>query len=166
MYHCFERWAWFLERVEQWSYHSFDCRRSHDLRLSIVCRYSTYSPRRPTNTRSRVPIPKTNSIEAIPTQVGDWQFVFASLAGNHRRRFYEGTILSNAARNENDQWIVPTEVELFTERGRRSVTLSKRDAIDVMGFVIPLPSRPGTKYEKWERMATSTTTRRISMADG
>jgi hypothetical protein len=84
-----------------------------------------------------------------PTAEGDWQFTFASLSGHTRRRYCEGTIQTDAARFEDGQWIVPTQVELFTERGGRSVTLSLRDATEVMSFLLPLPARPSAEFEQW-----------------
>jgi hypothetical protein len=84
-----------------------------------------------------------------PTSEGDWQFTFASLSGQARRKYRIGTIQSVAARHENGQWIVPTQVELFTERGGRNVTLSQRDATDVMSFLLPLPARPSSAFEHW-----------------
>jgi hypothetical protein len=93
--------------------------------------------------------PDTISSEKPPTVDGDWQFTFESLSGQTRRKYCEGTIQTDIARYENGQWIVPTQVELFTERGRRSVTLSQRDATEVMGFMLPLPARPGAEFEHW-----------------
>ena len=93
--------------------------------------------------------PNTLGSERPPTSEGDWQFTFASLSGRARRKYSDGTIRTAAARHENGQWIVPTQVELFTERGARSVTLSLRNATEVMSFLLPLPARPGTVFERW-----------------
>lgn len=93
--------------------------------------------------------PGTFGLDHPPTTEGDWQFTFASLTGQTRRKYRDGTIQSAAARHENGQWIVPTQVELFTERGTRSVTLSQRDATEVMGFMLPLPARPNAAFEQW-----------------
>ena len=93
--------------------------------------------------------PSTVGSDGPPTSEGDWQFTFASLSAQTRRRYRDGSIRTEAARQENDQWIVPAQVELFTERGRRSVTLSRRDATEVMGFLLPLPARPNAAFENW-----------------
>jgi hypothetical protein len=93
--------------------------------------------------------PNTFGSEKAPTSEGDWQFTFASLNGQVRRKYRDGTIQTAAARHENGQWIVPTQVELFTERGGRIVTLSLRDAPEVMSFLLPLPARPNVSFEQW-----------------
>ena len=75
-----------------------------------------------------------------------WQDVrwrFASLAGQTRGKYRDGTIQAAAARHANGQWVVPTKVELFTERGGRRVTLSLHDATEVMSFLLPLPAPIG-----------------------
>ncbi len=68
--------------------------------------------------------PNTFGIDSPPISERNWQFTFASLADQARREYRDGTIQTAAARHENGQWVVPTQVELFTERGSRSVTLS------------------------------------------
>jgi hypothetical protein len=93
--------------------------------------------------------PNTFGSNRPPTSEGDWQFTFASLSGQARRTYRDGIIQTAAARHENGQWIVPTQVELFTERGGRSVTLALRDATEVMGFLLPLPPRPNAAFEQW-----------------
>lgn len=93
--------------------------------------------------------PDSYGPETQPTSDGDWQYTFASLSGNTRRKHCDGRIQQTAARYENGQWIVPTQVELFTERGKRSVTLARRDAKEVMGFLLPLPARPSAAFENW-----------------
>ncbi len=87
--------------------------------------------------------------EAPPTSEGDWQFLFASLAGHTRRRYWEGEIQTSLARFEGGRWIVPTRVALNTERGPKSVTLAVREATEVMSFLLPLPARPGHRFEDW-----------------
>ncbi len=71
--------------------------------------------------------PNTCGLDRPPTSEGDWQFTFATLSGQARREYRDGTIQTAAAHHENGQWIVPTQVELFTERGGRSVTRSLDD---------------------------------------
>ncbi len=93
--------------------------------------------------------PNTLGSDRPPTSEGDWLFTFDSLSGHSRRKYRDGTIQTSAARYEKGQWIVHTQVELFTERGGRSVTLSLRDEPEVMGFMLPLPARPNTSFEQW-----------------
>ena len=93
--------------------------------------------------------PDSLDSERAPTAEGDWVFTLASISSQTRRSYREGTIDNAAARFENGRWIVPTQVELFTERGGRSVTLSLRNATEVMGFLLPLPARPTVKFEQW-----------------
>ncbi len=93
--------------------------------------------------------PDTFDNSRSPTADGDWQFTFASLSGQARRKYREGTIQTGLARFEHGRWIVPAQVELFTERGRRSVMLSPRNATEVMGFLLPLPRRPSAEFEQW-----------------
>ena len=93
--------------------------------------------------------PDSSTSENPPTAEGDWSFTLASISGHKRRNYRDGTIQTTAARFEEGRWIVPTRVELFTERGRRGVTLSKRDATEVMSFLLPLPARPGIGFEQW-----------------
>ncbi len=93
--------------------------------------------------------PNTFGTDTVPTSVGDWQFTLASVVGRTRRAYLDGTIQTDAARHENGQWIVPASVELFTERGSRSVTLAPRDASEVMSFLLPLPARPDASFEQW-----------------
>jgi hypothetical protein len=93
--------------------------------------------------------PNTYVAKRPPTAEGKWEFTFASLAGHERRATRLGTIESKAARFENGHWIVPTQVSLFTERGKRNVMLARRDATEVTSFLLPLPARPGAAFEEW-----------------
>lgn len=84
-----------------------------------------------------------------PTAEGEWDFTFASLSGHTCRKRDYGKILSEAARFENGQWIVPTTVGLFTERGGRSVSIAPRHATEACGFLLPIPRRPGKEFLEW-----------------
>lgn len=95
--------------------------------------------------------PDTVETEAEPTSSGNWRFTLASLAGFESRRSEEGKILHSAARFEDQRWIVPAEVELFTERGKRCVTLAKTDAAEVTSFLLPVPRHPGKDHEQWSQ---------------
>ncbi len=94
-------------------------------------------------------LPDTLDSEIPPTRTGDWRFTFASISGNTQRRSIEGTIHADRERFENGRWIVPTEAEIFTQRGRRSVTLFRSSSTEVMGFILPLPANPDSKFEQW-----------------
>lgn len=83
-----------------------------------------------------------------PTAEGEWRFTLGSLAGRTRRTFEYGQVRSKDARLEDQRWIVPAEVLLFTERGGRIINLEK-DNRDVGGFLVSLPSRPGPKFLEW-----------------
>ncbi len=93
--------------------------------------------------------PNTHAAGRPPTAEGNWQFTLASLSGQTRRKQHEGTILTKFARHEHGQWIVPTHARLFTERGQRNVMLARREATEVMSFLLPLPPRPGPGFEEW-----------------
>lgn len=93
--------------------------------------------------------PDTLDSAVPPTTEGDWRFTLASLSGNTRRKYLDGIIQTDSVRYENGRWIVPSQVELFTQRGRRSVSLARSNATEVMGFLLPLPAHPGTEFEQW-----------------
>ncbi|MBK8001870.1 MAG: hypothetical protein IPK15_25005 [Verrucomicrobia bacterium] len=93
--------------------------------------------------------PNTHRGDKPPTAEGEWDYSFASLSGNTCRKRDYGTILTEAARFENGQWIVPTTVSLFTERGDRSVSIAPRNAKESFGFLLPIPRRPGKELLEW-----------------
>ncbi|HEX5221195.1 MAG TPA: hypothetical protein VFZ59_16650 [Verrucomicrobiae bacterium] len=93
--------------------------------------------------------PASTNLVTAPTAVGEWTFQLASLAGHTQRNSDTGTVATDKARLESGRWIVPTEVLLFTERGKRSVSLFRNDSREVFGFLLPLPRRPGKAFEAW-----------------
>lgn len=93
--------------------------------------------------------PNTLDQAKPPTAEGQWTFTFASLSGYTCRKRDLGTIRTEAARLEQGQWIVPTTVSLFTERGKRSVSLAPDGAQESFGFLLPLPRRPGREFLEW-----------------
>lgn len=93
--------------------------------------------------------PNTQSGDKPPTAAGEWEFTFASLSGHSQRKRDYGKILTESARFENGQWIVPTTVSLFTERGGRSVSIAPKDAKESFGFLLPIPRRPGKEFLEW-----------------
>lgn len=84
-----------------------------------------------------------------PTAAGEWTFQLASLSGYTQRNSDTGTVVTEKARLEGGRWIVPTEVLLFTERGKRSVSLYRNESKEVFGFLLPLPRRPGRAFLEW-----------------
>lgn len=93
--------------------------------------------------------PNTHRGDRPPTAEGSWDYTFASLSGNTCRALEPGRIESESARFENGQWIVPTTAGLFTERGRRSVSIAPKEAKEAFGFLLPLPRRPGPEFLEW-----------------
>jgi hypothetical protein len=93
--------------------------------------------------------PTTTNAAKPPTAEGEWTFQLASLSGYTQRNSDTGKVVTDKARLENGRWIVPTEVLLFTERGRRSVSLYRTETKDVFGFLLPLPRRPGKQFLEW-----------------
>ncbi len=93
--------------------------------------------------------PNTQRGDQPPTAEGEWDHTFASLSGHTSRKRESGKILSESARFENGQWIVPTTVSLFTERGGRSVSIAPKNAKESFGFLLPIPRRPGKEFLEW-----------------
>lgn len=93
--------------------------------------------------------PTTTNTATPPTAEGEWTFQLASLSGYTQRNSDTGKVVTDKARLENGRWIVPTEVLLFTERGKRSVSLYRNETKDVFGFMLPLPRRPGKSFQEW-----------------
>lgn len=121
---------------------------------ALLCRlFADVAPRidgRDLNLEVEFRFPNTHRSKKPPTAEGDdWEFTLASLAGQSRRKSRDGEIQTAAARFENGQWIVPTQVYLFTERGKRNVMLARRQATEVVSFLLPLPARPGHEFEEW-----------------
>ncbi len=120
---------------------------------ALLCRaLADVAPRidgRDLNLEVEFRFPNTHPAGQPPTAEGDWEFTLASLSGHTRRTQHEGTIHTQSARQEHGQWIVPTQAYLFTERGQRNVMLARREATEVMSFLLPLPPRPGPKFENW-----------------
>jgi hypothetical protein len=68
---------------------------------------------------------------------------------NHTQRKSEmGDLKIAEARFEDGRWIIPGSVYLFTMRGKRSID-AELGGKSVAGFIVPLPARPGKKYEQW-----------------
>jgi hypothetical protein len=87
-------------------------------------------------------VPATDS---LPRQI-----VLGSVNGETRiqRASTSGPLWLEDARLENGRWIVPGAVELFTERGKRSIEVRIGDST-VAGFILPIPRRPGREDLEW-----------------
>lgn len=92
--------------------------------------------------------PSTLPAERSPTAQGEWRFRLAALSGQTQRTYRDGKVRTDAARFENGRWVVPVEGYVFTERGRRVISL-QRDGKDEGGFLLALPARPGREYLEW-----------------
>ncbi len=75
-------------------------------------------------------------------------FTLSSVVRRVQRSSKTGTVDMPHIRCEDGRWIVPASVFLFTRRGWRCISLH-RDGKSLAGFIVPLPARPGTKYEEW-----------------
>ncbi len=83
-----------------------------------------------------------------PTATGEWSVQLDAISNQRQRDYRIGSVHTNAARLENDRWIVPTEVFLFTACDRRGLRLI-RDGQDVGSFLLPLPAHPKKNFETW-----------------
>ncbi len=90
-----------------------------------------------------------------PMSTEDWLFSLSSISGHEARKSKYGKIHSDLARLEDGQWIVPASIELFTERGGRLVTIAPQDSAETIGFLLPLPRRPGRNYLEWSDWLTN-----------
>jgi len=65
-----------------------------------------------------------------------------------QRRSERGLLLVSEAKLVSGRWVIPGSVDIFTTRGKRSmeVVLGGKSRA---GFIVPLPRRPGRKYEQW-----------------
>ena len=93
----------------------------------------------------RLPVDATNS----PAKgSGESSMSLHSVINHRGRKSSDGKLEPSKARLENGRWIVPGAVDLFTMRGLRSLDF-KLNGEEVMGFLVPLPARPGEKYLDW-----------------
>lgn len=71
-----------------------------------------------------------------------------SLAGQTSRGSETGELRPGEARLENERWIVPGEVAVFTQRGSRLLQI-QLNGEEVQGALVPLPARPGKPFLEW-----------------
>lgn len=93
----------------------------------------------------RLPVDVTDS----PAKgVGESSLTLSSVMNHRARKSQVGELKPARARLENGRWIVPGAVELFTMRGKRSIGF-KLNGKEIMGYLVPLPARPGKKFLEW-----------------
>lgn len=71
-----------------------------------------------------------------------------SISGGRSRRSWDGRMQHAAARMEDGRWLLPGEVFLPTERGKRLLEYML-DGKSRRGFLVPLPARPGHAQLSW-----------------
>lgn len=93
----------------------------------------------------RLPVGQTNPPTSV---IKDPKLTLGSVINHKQRKSEDGELRLAEARFENGRWIVPGSVRVFTMRGRRSI-YSQMGSESVQGFLVPLPARPGKKFENW-----------------
>ncbi len=93
----------------------------------------------------RLPVGETNSPAAA---TGDSHLRLGSLVNHTQRKSEMGELKIAESRFEAGRWVVPGSVHLFTMRGKRTFD-ANLGGKQVAGFMVPLPARPGTKFEQW-----------------
>ena len=93
----------------------------------------------------RLPVGFTNS---PATQTGESRFTLGSVVRHVQRKSRDGKLKLAESHLENGRWVAPGEVLLFTMRGQRSIDFVIGGK-SLGGFLIPLPARPGKKFEQW-----------------
>lgn len=93
----------------------------------------------------RLPAGETNAPASL---TGDSHFRFGSVVNHVMRKSEMGTLKLAEARFEEGRWIIPGTVPLFTMRGKRTFD-ADLGGRQVAAFMVPLPPRPGKKYEQW-----------------
>ncbi|MCC7191568.1 MAG: hypothetical protein IT444_02195 [Phycisphaeraceae bacterium] len=83
-----------------------------------------------------------------PLPEGSTKFTLGSVINNRQRASCSGTMNLKKARLEDNRWIVPAEVDLFTTRGRRMI-LAEVEGNRLAAFIVPLPAKPTSSYEQW-----------------
>jgi hypothetical protein len=93
-------------------------------------------------------LPDTHRADRPPSHRNEWRIRLAALSGHTQRTYRDGEVRAEAARYEDGRWTVPAEGYVFTERGRRVISL-ECEGKDEGGFVLPLPGRPGREFLSW-----------------
>jgi hypothetical protein len=95
----------------------------------------------------KLPVGVTNS---PALGVGESHLNLGSLSGHTQRKAHDGMLNPAAARLEDGRWIVPGEVLVFTMRGKRALDI-ELNGEQIQGFMVPLPARPGKRFEEWSQ---------------
>ncbi|MBM3998999.1 MAG: hypothetical protein FJ297_05555 [Planctomycetes bacterium] len=80
--------------------------------------------------------------------VGHGSFTLGSVVGRRERAAERGELHLERVRSDGGRWVIPADVFLFTARGERSI-VAEMDGASIVGFLIPLPARPGSAFESW-----------------
>lgn len=78
----------------------------------------------------------------------EWSVRLGSSVRRRMRASETGPLWREDARLEDGYWVVPGAVELFTQRGERTVDLLPEGVHD-RGYLVPLPARPGRTHLEW-----------------
>jgi hypothetical protein len=92
----------------------------------------------------RLPVGQTN-LPAMDS--GETYLEVGSVVRHVQRKSKRGELDIAKARLEEGRWVIPGAVHLFTMRGLRSADFMIGG--ESCGFIIPLPARPGKKFEQW-----------------
>src|SRR5262249_31552608 len=93
----------------------------------------------------KLPVGETNSPASV---TGESCLTLGSVVNHVQRKSEKGELNVKEARLENGRWIIPASVHLFTMRGKRCID-AQLGGKDVRGFIVPLPARPGKRFEQW-----------------
>jgi len=93
----------------------------------------------------KLPAGDTNFVAGTTTNAS---VTFGSIVNHVQRASRKRDVDLNEARQENGRWIIPGAVNLFTMRGKRSISLYFGENY-AAGFLVPLPARPGKQYQEW-----------------
>ena len=110
----------------------------------------------------RWPASQQNSpaMDTVPHRVD-----LGALSGNTLRVHKAGPLWLEDARREDGRWIVPGAVEVFTERGKRVLTVEPKLG-NMHGFLVPLDARPDASYLAWSDWLPSGNAVPTSLNDG
>ena len=78
-----------------------------------------------------------------------------SVSGSTVRVREDGPLFTDRAILADGRWVMPGEVRVFTERGRRILLLQIGET-QLPGFDLPLPGRPSAKYREWSEWLPAT----------
>lgn len=87
-------------------------------------------------------------MEPPASRSGEAVITLGSVAGRTQRASRNGEVDLAGSRLEEGRWIVPATVPLFTMRGKRMIAMDLGGK-PVAGFFVPLPRRPGPRFEEW-----------------